>query len=232
MTRWLRAPLVLALLLAPVTAGAADKPAANAGAKAAKMDGAKPATGGAKPAARKAKDKAAKKRAEPSETAASSHGKVQRAAYQKVGTGLHPTGEVQVTPFPSHPEAAKKALAQNRRDSLDSAEKAARAEHQDDRWQTVLFNLREFDARSDAEACFWRVVAYYRLGEMARARSIRQLCTLSSKEESALDTEDGLCGTLQPATVMPEMLAAGEQPPAPVPNPAPYTGPPPTRVGR
>src|SRR6516165_7774607 len=128
MTRWLRAPLVLVLLLVPLVAGAADKPSSN---------------GGAKPAARKAKGKA-KKRVEPSATDAGSHGKVQRAAYQKVGTGLHPTGDAQVRPFPSQADAAQKALAQNRRDSLEDAEKAARAEHQDDRWQTVLFHLREF----------------------------------------------------------------------------------------
>jgi hypothetical protein len=217
MTRFARALMVLALMLVPFAAGAADKPS--------------PAE--AKPAARKTgKGKAAKKPHEAAPANSDARGKSARAPRPKVAGGLHPVSDVQVTPFPSHAAAAQKALAQNRRDSLESAERAARAEHQDDRWQTVLFNLREFDARSDAEACFWRVLAYYRLGEMARARSIRQLCTLGSKEEAALDTEDGLCGTLQPASAMPEMLAAGEHPPAPVPNPAPYAGAAPARLER
>ena len=147
--------------------------------------------------------------------------------------GIHAiSGNAQVTPFPSHAAAARKALAQNRRDQLDDAEKAARAEHQEDRWHTVLFSLREFDARSDAEACFWRVLAYYRLGEMVRARHTRELCTLGPKEEAVLDAEDAMCGSLQPASVMPEMVAAGERPPAPVANPASYVGAAPVRIDR
>jgi hypothetical protein len=67
---------------------------------------------------------------------------------------------------------------------------------------------------------------------MARARTIRQLCTLAAKEEAVLDAEDAMCGSLQPASVMPEMLAAGEHPPAPVPNPASYAGTAPARVER
>jgi hypothetical protein len=147
--------------------------------------------------------------------------------------GVHPIAEnVQVTPFPSHADAARKALAQNRRDQLEDAEKVARAAKQDDRWQTVLFDLRSLDARSDVEACFWRAVAFYRLGEMARARSTRQLCTLSAKEEASLDAEDALSGSMQPAAPMPEMLAAGERPPAPVPNPNPYAGASPAKIER
>ena len=81
--------------------------------------------------------------------------------------------DVTLTPFPSHAGAAKKALAQNRRDQLDDAERAARAPEQAERWQTVLFHLRDLDARSDSEGCFWRLVSYYRLGQIERARSLR-----------------------------------------------------------
>jgi hypothetical protein len=204
-------------VLIPFGAGAAGKPSPDA----------------AKPAARKTvKSKGGKPRPGSAAASPGAQAKSPRASRPKVAPGVHPVSDIQVTAFPSHAAAAQKALAQNRRDSLEDAEKAARAEHQEDRWQTVLFHLREFDARSDAEACFWRVLAYYRLGEMARARTIRQLCTLTSKEEAALDTEDGLCGTLQPASVLPEMMAAGERPPAPVANPAPYGGAPPARVER
>jgi hypothetical protein len=221
--------LVLTLMLAPFAASGADQPGSPGGAKAAPSKSSKSGKSGK--SGSPAKNKSSKT---PSDAAggATAHAKVPRAPKQKVVAGVHPVSDVQVTPFPSHAAAAQKALAQNRRDSLQDAEKAARAEKQDDRWQTVLFHLREFDARTDAEACFWRVLAYYRLGEMARARNIRQLCTLGSKEEASLDTEDGLCGTLQPASALPEMLAAGERPPEPVANPAPYAGAPPTRIER
>ena len=85
----------------------------------------------------------------------------------KAGTKTDTINEdVTLTPFPSHAGAAKKALAQNRRDQLDDAEKAARAPEQAERWQTVLFHLRDLDARSDSEGCFWRLVSYYRLGQI------------------------------------------------------------------
>jgi hypothetical protein len=146
--------------------------------------------------------------------------------------GLHTINEnVKVTPFPSHAAAAEKALAQNRRDKIDDAEKAARADHQDDRWQTVLFHIRELDGRSDAEACFWRVVAYYRLGEVGRARTIRDACELGPQDVRALEAEDALSAGMQPAATLPEMLAAGEHSPTPVANPGPYAGVSPTRVG-
>ena len=141
------------------------------------------------------------------------------------GDGGHPiANDVQLVPFPSHAEAVRKALADNRRDQLSDAEKAARAPKQDDRWQTVLFSLRALDARGDVEACFWRVLAYYRLGEVTRARTIRQLCAFGPKEEASLDAEEALSGTLQPAAVLPDMVAAGEQPPPAIANPAPYSG--------
>jgi hypothetical protein len=134
---------------------------------------------------------------------------------------------VKLTPFPSHPEAAKKALAQNRRDELDDAEKAARSGDQADRWQTVLFHLRNLDARADPEGCFWRVVAYYRLGQMERARTLRQSCELNGKDAALIDAEDAQAARLQPLTAL-----ADKEPPAPVANPAPYVGAGPTRLER
>jgi hypothetical protein len=139
--------------------------------------------------------------------------------------------DAQVTPFPSQASAVKKAFAANRRDQLKDAETSARLADEKDRWQTVLFHLRELDSRTDGEACFWRVISFYRLGELARARRIRDSCTLSTKDESSLDAEDALSVSLQPVSALPE-LAAGEAPPAPVPNPAPYAGPAPARFER
>ena len=139
--------------------------------------------------------------------------------------------EAQVTPFPSQASAVKKAFAANRRDQLKDAETSARQADEKDRWQTVLFHLRELDSRTDGEACFWRVVSFYRLGELARARRIRDSCTLSVKDETSLDVEDALSASLQPVAALPE-LAAGEAPPAPVPNPSPYAGPAPARFER
>jgi hypothetical protein len=139
---------------------------------------------------------------------------------------------VEITPFPSHASAARKALAQNRRDQLDDAEKAARDPRQSDRWQTVLFHLRGFDSRTDAEACFWRVVAYYRLGEIGRARTIRQSCEIAAKDLPVVEKEDVQSASLQPATALPELAAGGEKAPAPVPNPAGYQGDSPTHLER
>ena len=133
---------------------------------------------------------------------------------------------VALTPFPSQAAAAKKALAQNRRDVLDDAERAARAASQDDRWQTVLFSLRDLDARSDPEGCFWRLVAYYRMGQIERARQIREGCDLPSRDLAMLEAEDAGAAALQPALA----LAERDHPPAPVVNPAPYSGAAPTRL--
>ena len=91
---------------------------------------------------------------------------------------------------------------------------------------TVLFHLRELDSRNDPEACFWRVVAYYRLGELARARTLRGICEPPPASRHALDNEDAMSSTLQPVAALPEMAAAGEKPPAPVAEPAiAYGGP-------
>jgi hypothetical protein len=140
--------------------------------------------------------------------------------------------DVEITPFPSHAAAVRKALSQNRRDQLDDAEKAARDPQQTDRWQTVLFHLRAFDSRVDAEACFWRVVAYYRLGEIGRARSIRQNCEIVAADLPIVEKEDAQAASLQPATALPELVAAGDRPGAPVPNPAGYEGASPTHLER
>ena len=132
--------------------------------------------------------------------------------------------DVTLTPFPSHAGAAKKALAQNRRDQLDDAEKAARAPEQAERWQTVLFHLRDLDARSDSEGCFWRLVSYYRLGQIERARTLRPACELAPKDNAIIEAEDEQAAHLQTAG----MLADKE--PAPVGNLAPYSGDGPARI--
>ena len=141
-----------------------------------------------------------------------------------VAVGHEINEDAHVTPFPSFAGHAKKALAQNRRDQLIDAEEAARAARQSDRWMTVLFHLRELDSRNDPEACFWRVVAYYRLGELSRARVLRASCEPPPAVQAALDNEDAISMTLQPVAALPEMTAAGEKPPAPVLNPDPYGG--------
>ena len=142
-----------------------------------------------------------------------------------VNVGHEINEDATVTPFPSFAGHAKKALAATRRDSLVDAEQAARASTQPDRWWTVLFHLRELDSRNDPEACFWRVVAYYRLGELAKARGLRSACEPPKSVETALDNEDALSSQLQPVAALPEMAAAGEKPPTPVVNPDPYSGP-------
>jgi hypothetical protein len=161
--------------------------------------------------------------------AKTAHAKPTRLTRQKAGSGAPETinENIKLTPFPSHPDAAKKALSQNRRDQLEDAEKAARGGEQADRWQTVLFHLRDLDARSDPEGCFWRVVAYYRLGQMERARSLRQSCELGGKDAALLEAEDEQAARLQPPTAL-----ADKEPPAAVANPAPYTGAGPTRQDR
>jgi hypothetical protein len=193
-----------------------------------------------KAATKAGKKKKAAKVKEDSEAAAdtkltrSKSGRLIRGQAMRV-TADRLIGDAQVTPFPSHAGAAKKALAQNRRDQLDDAEQAARGKSSgssassDDRWGTVLFHLRSLDSRNDAEACFWRVMAYYRLGEIARARRIREICELPAKDQTLLDNEDATAGALQPPQLLPEFVAAGERPPELIINPAPYAGPPPLK---
>jgi len=92
--------------------------------------------------------------------------------------------------FPGDSKAVKKAFAETRRDQLVDAEKAARDATSPDRWRTVLFMLRGLPERTDPEACFWRVLSFYRLGEIQRARVLRENCELPSKDSSALNAED------------------------------------------
>ncbi|HVV17586.1 MAG TPA: hypothetical protein VHH90_10310 [Polyangia bacterium] len=134
--------------------------------------------------------------------------------------------DVTLTPFPSQASATRRALSQNRRDRLSDAEQAARAAAvPGDRWETVLFHLRDLDSRSDPEGCFWRLVAYYRLGQIERARKVRQTCDLPSRDEAILEAEDAEASSIQ----APVALAERDHAPAPVANPAPYAGAPPTR---
>jgi hypothetical protein len=198
-----------ALLLAPVAARAAKD--ANAPAK-----------------TKTASKKAAKKKQPPASDTPARPAKLSRTIRPgalTVNVGHEINEDARVTPFPSFAGHAKKALAQNRRDSLVDAERAARASTQPDRWWTVLFHLRELDSRNDPEACFWRVVSYYRLGELARARALRSACEPPAPVQAVLDNEDAMSTTLQPVAALPEMTAAGEKPPAPVINPDPYAGP-------
>ena len=137
------------------------------------------------------------------------------------------TRDVTLTPFPSHADAAKKALAQNRRDQLDDAEKAARGPDQAERWQTVLFHLRDLDARSDSEGCFWRLVSYYRLGQIERARSLRQACELGAQgRRRSSRPRTSRRRACRPPT------ALADKDPAPVANLAPYAGDGPAKVDR
>jgi hypothetical protein len=208
---------------ADVPPGAPDKPPAAprqrparakvaAHSKSHRTQGKRAAGAGAKPTASRSR---------------SSHAARTKTAHAEAPTINH---NIEITPFPSHAAEVRKALAQNRRDQLDDAEKAARDPRQDDRWQTVLFHLRGFDSRGDAEACFWRVIAYYRLGEIGRARKIRQSCDLPAKDEPLVEQEDVLSAGMQPAAALPELAAAGDRPAAPIPNPAGYEGAGPTRL--
>lgn len=199
-----------AISLAPVAAHAAGGAGAPAKAKSA-----------SKKASKKKAPAADKSTAHPTKAAQ----RTLRPGALTVAVGHEINEDSLVTPFPSFARHAQKALAQNRRDQLIDAEQAARASRQADRWWTVLFHLRELDSRNDPEACFWRVVAYYRLGELARARALRASCEPPPSVQAVLDNEDALSTTLQPVAALPEMVAAGEKAPAPVVNADPYGGP-------
>lgn len=225
--------LVFAVLLAPVAAVAAD-PAPSS--KTAKTSKGKQAV---KKPANKPDNKADKK------TAKAAKGKSEEIAKaldpkltRKIrGSTLTVTadGEVKtisdegkIIPFGSEAGAVKKAFAQLRRDQLGDAERSARAAKEDDRWWTVLFHIRSLDSRSDSEACFWRAVAFYRMGEIARARNTRQFC----EAEAALGDEDALSASLQPMAALPEMQQPGDPKPDPVANLSPYAGPGPSKLDK
>jgi hypothetical protein len=176
-------------------------------------------------APQKASKKASKKKPAAADKPVKAVQRTLRPGALTVAVGHEINEEAMVTPFPSFAPHAKKALAQNRRDQLLDAEQTARADKSPDRWWTVLFHLRELDSRNDPEACFWRVVAYYRLGELARARALRTACEPPAAVQAVLDNEDAMSTTLQPVAALPEMTAAGEKPPTPVMNSDPYGGP-------
>ncbi|HVY37210.1 MAG TPA: hypothetical protein VHM31_04725 [Polyangia bacterium] len=165
------------------------------------------------------------------------HGKSKHWAHRNDGLRAATAGpthgaineDVTLTPFPSQALATRRALAQNRRDRLTDAETAARAAAvEGDRWETVLFHLRDLDSRSDPEGCFWRLVAYYRLGQVERARQVRQTCDLPSRDLAILEAEDAEAASIQ----TPLALAERDHVPPPVANPAAYAGAPPTRQER
>ena len=136
------------------------------------------------------------------------------------------SGDSGVAPSVSARTLSGEEALQNRRDHLTDAEKAARAAAvEGDRWETVLFHLRDLDSRSDPEGCFWRLVAYYRLGQVERARQVRQTCELPSRDQAILEAEDAEAASIQ----APLALAERDHAPAPLANPAAYGGAPPTR---
>ena len=192
--------------------------------------------GGAKKKARKPGGKSDSKKTSPKAKAspatkvtrskASTHLAPQKLARTQSGKPGTINEDVTLTPFPSHAGAAKKALAQNRRDQLDDAERAARAPTQPERWQTVLFHLRDLDARADSEGCFWRLVSYYRLGQTDRARSLRPACELTPKDAAIIEAEDEQAARLEAAGTL------ADKEPASAGNLAPYAGDGPSRVDR
>ena len=142
--------------------------------------------------------------------------------------------------FPGDSKAVKKAFAETRRDQLVDAEKAARDATSPDRWRTVLFMLRGLPERTDPEACFWRVLSFYRLGEIQRARALRENCELPPKDSAALNAEDATAsGVPQMGTVAvddgfgPPPGGGTKTDPSPTttstPAVSPYTGPSPHR---
>jgi hypothetical protein len=143
-----------------------------------------------------------------------------------------------IVPFPENAKAFDKAFAENRRDQLADAEKTARAAKSPDRWRSVLFMLHGLPEHNDSETCFWRVLSFYRLGELERARKVRENCDLPAKDSSTLNAEDArVSGTPS----MEDLLAANAAAAAGEPvakdagaapgalTTAPYSGPTPQR---
>jgi hypothetical protein len=150
-----------------------------------------------------------------------------------------------IVAFPQETKAVEKAFAQGRREQLIDAEKAARDARSPDRWRTVLFSLRGLHDRIDPEACFWRVLAFYKLGEIDRARAVRAECELPGKDSSVLNAEDANATGIPAIGSVPRedqfsVGAAGQPaaakqktetaaPVAPGSDATPYTGPGPQR---
>jgi hypothetical protein len=143
-----------------------------------------------------------------------------------------------LVPFPENEKAFTKAFAENRRDQLGDAEKTARAAKSPDRWRSVLFMLHGLPDHNDSETCFWRVLSFYRLGEIERARKIRENCDLPAKDSSTLNAEDArVSGTPSMEDVQGANAAAVPGGPSPkdagadagTPATTPYAGPNPQR---
>ncbi len=143
-----------------------------------------------------------------------------------------------IVPFPDNAKAFDKAFAEGRRDQLGDAEKTARAAKSPDRWRSVLFMLHGLPEHNDSETCFWRVLSFYRLGEIERARKIRENCELPAKDSSTLNAEDArVSGTPSMEDVQAANAAVAAGGPAAkdagadagTPATAPYAGPTPQR---
>jgi hypothetical protein len=186
-----------------LTAGLLASGAVGVGARAQAADAATASDSSVKPKAKPAKGKsvktARKKKAAPppapeaAEKPAFARRRIGASPAYVVGdTDPHLINEAAppIEAFPTDAPAVKKAFAETRRDQLVDAEKAARDVKSPDRWRTVLFMLRGLPERTDAEACFWRVLSFYRLGEIARARTLREGCDLPSKDSTVLNSED------------------------------------------
>lgn len=222
--------LVLAVAFAPAIARAASPPEAKALAASSRRPGGsagKPA-GNKQPGNKQAGNKQARNKQRARGKKAQRPAPAAAAAAPKA---------MDLSPFASERSAVKQAFADHLRDQVLDAERAARAPNQgkqDDRWNAVLYAIRDLDSRSSTEVCFWRAVAYYRLGELSRARRTRQQCELPQRDASTLDREDVASVSLQPPSALPELRMAGEvdheeqRAIKPVANPNPYTGPPPT----
>jgi hypothetical protein len=210
--------VALSLAARPVEAAPPERATGASGDK-------RPQAGPAAPAARPKVDPRAKARKAPSRPA---------AATTKLPP--QPPADTSVTALaPTTPEVAR-ALEDIRREQLGHAEKAARAADLGDRWETVLFHLSGLDSHTYPEACFWRALAYYRTGEIARADSVRGICENAPADAAALDAERGAAQARQPQSAPVEMRLAGltntspRDRAAPVRNDGPYTGPSPTRA--
>jgi hypothetical protein len=238
----MRSPILLRLALAGVLAGA---PVATSIAHA---ETATDTAAKKKAPAKKAAPMAAKKKkAAPAEAEDKATAKRRRLAaspaYVVGDSNPHyiDVNAPKIVAFPQEAKAVEKAFAEGRRDQLIDAEKAARAARTPDRWRTVLFSLRGLHDRIDPEACFWRVLAFYRLGEIERARAVRADCEMPGKDSSTLNAEDAIVAKIPAIGTVPRedqftMAKATEKPKtetaAPVaagPDATPYTGPGPQR---
>jgi len=185
-----------------------------------------------------AKKKASKKKKAAAAEAPAAHRRIGASPAYVVGdTDAHLINESgpPLEPFPTDSKAVKKAFAETRRDQIADAEKAARDERTPDRWRTVLFMLRGLPERTDPEACFWRVLSFYRLGEIQRARTLREGCDLPGKDSATLNGEDALAAGVPAMGTVAADDGFGTSPgtagtgapaaPKPAPPTAPYTGP-------